>query len=339
MGCASDTALVQAKPSRMLVACVNLYWFLITAISAASVKVCNVLLVSQGFSAGVQFCVSAFLATEFLWWLPNVGVHYVFGAQILQPFRHPDKDNGEPVVPARASLWEMPYQLEAMRQARTSRVQGYWLDAFIYGATYACSVRGGVVVSTVLDVSLSSCTLLEICAAIFSFIGMLLYFDFVTFLLHWVMHTPMLYKRFHKLHHDIRHLSPWVNDVEADVEGLLNVFLCKATTVILAARLGLLHERPWLIVLFYAFTKWYGVMEHLNMTLPPMHTLLRRKHAGCPISSLLTLPAYHDDHHRYWRDAEAVGQLAVYTCLWDRLFARLIRRTTIKQNTLGKKAC
>jgi len=330
---------VRAEPTPMLVACVNLYWLLIGAVAAAAIRNFNMILVSHGFSAWFQFCVSAFLATESMWWLSNVGVHYVFGAQILQPFQHPDKDNGEPVVPGRASFWQMPYQLEAMRQARISRVQGYWLDPLIYGATYyACSVKGGANISTHLGVSLWSFDLLESCSAMCSFISMLLYFDFVTFLLHWVMHTPKLYKRFHKLHHDIRHLSPWVNDVEADLEGLLNIFLCKATTVILAAQLGLLQERPWLVVFFYAFTKWYGVMEHLNVTLPPMHTLLRRKQAGCLVSSLLTLPAYHDDHHRYWRDAEAVGQLAVYTCFWDQLFSPLIRRTTMKSNRLVKKA-
>jgi len=327
-----DLKTTKAEPTSRLVAYVNLYWLLIIAATIVAVRLCNSVLVDHGFSACVQFCTSAFLATEMMWWLTNVGVDCVFGAVALQPFLHDHKGGkGQAPPSARTSLWQMPYQLTAMRQARISRVQGYWLDPVIYALTYAGSVRGGAVVATNLDVSLWPSDSQDLCLAVMSFMAMLLYFDFVTFLLHWAMHTRVLYRKYHKEHHDIRHLSAWVNDVEADVEGLLNVFMCKATTVIFAAWLGLLHQRPWLTVTFYAFTKWYGVMEHINMTLPPMHILLRRKQAGCPLCCLLTLPDYHDDHHRYWCDAEAVGQLAVYTNVWDRLLAPLVRRTTISK--------
>mmetsp|Transcript_39059 Transcript_39059/g.88753 ORF Transcript_39059/g.88753 Transcript_39059/m.88753 type:complete len:339 (+) Transcript_39059:2-1018(+) len=326
----SATHGLKAEPTSKLVMCVNLYWVLIVGTTAVAVSYCNSALVALGLSAGCQFCASAFVATEMMWWLPNVGVDWVFGAEALQPFRHAHKGGmGGAPTSVRASLWQMPYQLTAMRQARVSRVRGYWLDPLIYAITYACSARRGAVVATNLAVGFWPSDSLELCSTALTFVGMLLYFDFMSFLLHWAMHTRVLYRRYHKEHHDVRHLSPWANDIESDAEGLLNVFMCKATTVILAAWLGLLQERPWLIVAFYAFTKWYGVMEHLNMTLPPLHILLRWKQAGHPLCSLLSLPDYHDDHHRYSPDAEAVGHLAVYTTFWDRLFAPLVRRTTV----------
>mmetsp|Transcript_24980 Transcript_24980/g.69845 ORF Transcript_24980/g.69845 Transcript_24980/m.69845 type:complete len:340 (+) Transcript_24980:2-1021(+) len=326
----SATHGLKAEPTSKLVMCVNLYWVLIVATTTFAVSYCNSALVALGLSAGCQFCASAFVATEMMWWLPNVGVNWVFGAEALQPFRHAHKGGmGGAPTSVRASLWQMPYQLTAMRQARVSRVRGYWLDPLIYAITYACSARRGAVVATNLAVGFWPSDSLELCSTALTFVGMLLYFDFMSFLLHWAMHTRVLYRRYHKEHHDVRHLSPWANDIESDAEGLLNVFMCKATTVILAAWLGLLQERPWLIVAFYAFTKWYGVMEHLNMTLPPLHILLRWKQAGHPLCSLLSLPDYHDDHHRYSPDAEAVGHLAVYTTFWDRLFAPLVRRTTV----------
>merc|ERR1712014_419835 len=102
---------------------------------------------------------------------------------------------------------------------------------------------------------------------------MLAWYDFSMFFAHWLMHTPWFYKHFHRKHHLITHLSPWVSD--------------------------------------------YGsYLEHTNLTLPPLDTLHRWKHdEGALLHCIfkwITLPEYHDAHHREINDVTAVGKLAVY---------------------------
>lgn len=312
--------------STMLALLVNFFWVVTCIATVLIVYASQQLLERNHFHPAIQFVSTGFLSTELMYWLPNAGVHYIFGAKLLMPYVITPKE-GHKDVPYDVKMWKTPYQMRAMAEARLSRIQGYWLDPLLYAFIWVGS--GGMITSSLDLTSLISTDIMGWCkSAAIQFI-LLSSFDFGTFLLHWIMHTPTFYLKVHKVHHNVRHLSPWVNDVEHVVESTCNVLL-KCFTIIAAARCGAFQSNPWGVSFFFAFTKWYGVMEHLNMTLPPLNLLHAYRESNYPLSSLITTPAYHDEHHRYMDDIGAAGKLAVYTTLWDRLFEKQIRASTVK---------
>lgn len=134
---------------------------------------------------------------------------------------------------------------------------------------------------------------------------MLLMHDTYFYWVHRLMHHPLLFKRFHLVHHQSTNPSPWAayafHPLEAIVESLIfPVFL-------FTIPVHTVH-----LTFFFIFSLVYNVYGHLGFELYPAGF---NKHW---VGKWLNTSVCHNQHHRYFN-----GNYGLYFTIWDRLMGTL----------------
>lgn len=106
---------------------------------------------------------------------------------------------------------------------------------------------------------------------------------------HRMMHSRVLFPRFHHTHHRSLNPSPWAAYAFAPLEAVV-----QAGILPLAAVLYPLHPLPWAV--FMIFQLFINVLIHAGYEILP-HSFMNSW-----ISTLLSTPTSHVIHHEYGRD-------------------------------------
>ena len=147
---------------------------------------------------------------------------------------------------------------------------------------------------------------------------MLCLLDFGLWSWHSLLHLPSMYT-YHKLHHSVRITQPWTNEVEHPVEALGNA-AAKYGSVVLVSNCFQLN--PMVVLAYFMFSTWYGVMVHSGYNLPPFDWI-----AGTPALRFITTPKHHQDHH-----LNGAKNLGAITSIWDTLFQKAMSTKTASPN-------
>lgn len=132
--------------------------------------------------------------------------------------------------------------------------------------------------------------------------GLFFIMDFLMFLTHRLMHTPILYKLIHSVHHEYKNVRP------------LTLFVLHPLEVIGfgALWLGLLMSYPFhllAICIYLVFNMVFGALGHLGVETFPEKLLDR-----FPVKFVGT-SRFHAQHH-----LDIERNFGFYTQIWDRLF-------------------
>ena len=117
---------------------------------------------------------------------------------------------------------------------------------------------------------------------------------------HRLLHVPWFYRRFHSVHHESLHPSPWASFSFHPVESLLN-----ALALPLIAMVMPLH--PVVLLLHLVLMTVTAILNHLGFELLPRNRF--GKWVGTHVVSAL----HHSQHHRYFR-----FNYALFMTFWDR---------------------
>jgi lathosterol oxidase len=140
---------------------------------------------------------------------------------------------------------------------------------------------------------------------IIAFPLMILMHDTYFYWLHRVMHSPVLFKMFHLVHHKSTNPSPWAayefHPLEAVVESLIFVIFLFTIPV------HTIH-----LTFFFVFSLLYNVYGHLGFELYPKGF---NKHW---LGKWINTSVSHNQHHQYFK-----GNYGLYFTIWDRLMGTL----------------
>ncbi|PBQ30953.1 sterol desaturase [Sphingobacteriaceae bacterium] len=134
---------------------------------------------------------------------------------------------------------------------------------------------------------------------------MILIHDTYFYWIHRMMHSPMLFKMFHLIHHKSTNPSPWAayafHPFEAILESLIFVIFLFTIPI-----------HPLHLTIFFVFSLFYNVYGHLGFELYP--TGFNKHWLGKMINTSVS----HNQHHQYFS-----GNYGLYFTLWDRLMGTL----------------
>jgi len=176
----------------------------------------------------------------------------------------------------------------------TGKLASSWLDLCIFTGVWFTS-------------NLSFNCEIHFLRAVIGFLLMVCLLDFGLSSWHCILHLPSMY-RYHKLHHSVRITQPWTNEVEHPVEALGNAAV-KYGSVVLVSQLCFQLSTK-VVLAYFMFSTWYGVMVHSGYNLPPFEWIERTK----ALSFIIT-PQKHQDHHM-----NGARNLGAITSIWDTLF-------------------
>lgn len=140
---------------------------------------------------------------------------------------------------------------------------------------------------------------------ILAFPLMLLMHDTYFYWVHRMMHSPLLFKMFHLVHHRSTNPSPWAayafHPLEATVESLIFVIFLFTIPV---------HSMH--LTFFFVFSLLYNVYGHLGYELYPKGV---NKHW---LGKWINTSVNHNMHHQYFK-----GNYGLYFTFWDRMMHTL----------------
>ncbi len=140
---------------------------------------------------------------------------------------------------------------------------------------------------------------------ILAFPLMLLMHDTYFYWIHRMMHSPLLFKRFHLVHHKSINPSPLAayafHPLEAILESLIFVIFLFTIPI-----------HPILLTTFFIFSLLYNVYGHLGFELYPAN--FNRHWLGKWVNTSIS----HNQHHQYFK-----GNYGLYFTLWDRLMGTM----------------
>jgi sterol desaturase/sphingolipid hydroxylase (fatty acid hydroxylase superfamily) len=118
---------------------------------------------------------------------------------------------------------------------------------------------------------------------------------------HRALHHPLLYRRFHQVHHKSRYPTPYTSYAFDSGEAFTNAIY------ILVA--GLIFPYPiWALLYFMIHMLVRNVIGHCGYSIDPARS------DGRPVLDFLTTTVHHDLHHTANR-----GNFGLYFTFWDRL--------------------
>lgn len=135
----------------------------------------------------------------------------------------------------------------------------------------------------------------------FTFVWMFFLHDTWFYWMHRAMHSPMLFKRVHLIHHKSTNPSPWTAYAFHPLEALL-----EASILPLIAFTLPVHTSA--VIFFFLFQIIYNVYGHLGFELLPKD--FHKNWFG----KWLNTSTAHNLHHHKFR-----GNYGLYTLIWDRL--------------------
>jgi Delta7-sterol 5-desaturase len=134
---------------------------------------------------------------------------------------------------------------------------------------------------------------------------MILMHDSYFYWTHRLMHSPVLFKMFHLVHHKSTNPSPWAayafHPLEAIVESLIFVIFLFTIPI-----------HPIHLKTFFAFSLFYNVYGHLGFEIFPKG--FNKNWFG----KWLNTSVSHNQHHHYFK-----GNYGLYFIFWDRLMGTL----------------
>ena len=134
---------------------------------------------------------------------------------------------------------------------------------------------------------------------------MLLMHDAYFYLIHRIMHSPWLFKKFHLVHHKSTNPSPWAAYAFHPFEAMLE-------SLIFPIFLFTIPVHSIHLMVFFIFSLLYNVYGHLGFELYPKgfntHWLGR----------WVNTSTSHNLHHQYFK-----GNYGLYFTIWDRLLGTL----------------
>jgi sterol desaturase/sphingolipid hydroxylase (fatty acid hydroxylase superfamily) len=134
---------------------------------------------------------------------------------------------------------------------------------------------------------------------------MMLMHDTYFYWLHRVLHSPVLFKTFHLVHHRSTNPSPFAayafHPLEAILESLMFVIFLFTIPI-----------HPIHLTAFFVFSMFYNVYGHLGFELLPKGF---NKHW---FGKWLNTSVSHNQHHHYFK-----GNYGLYFTFWDRLMGTL----------------
>jgi sterol desaturase/sphingolipid hydroxylase (fatty acid hydroxylase superfamily) len=134
---------------------------------------------------------------------------------------------------------------------------------------------------------------------------MIIMHDAYFYWIHRLMHSPLLFKMFHLVHHKSTNPSPWAayafHPFEAILESLVFVIFLFTIPI-----------HPILLTGFFIFSLAYNVYGHLGFELYPQGF---NKHW---LGKWINTSVSHNQHHQYFK-----GNYGLYFTVWDRLMGTL----------------
>ena len=140
---------------------------------------------------------------------------------------------------------------------------------------------------------------------VFAFPLMIFMHDTYFYWIHRMLHSPLLFRMVHLVHHKSTNPSPWAayafHPLEAVVESLIFVIFLFTIPV------HTIH-----LTFFFVFSLIYNVYGHLGFELYPQGF---NKHW---LGKWINTSVSHNQHHRYFK-----GNYGLYFTIWDRLMGTL----------------
>ncbi|NII26354.1 sterol desaturase family protein [Pseudoflavitalea sp. X16] len=156
---------------------------------------------------------------------------------------------------------------------------------------------------------------------ILAFPLMLMIHDTYFYWAHRLMHHPLLFKKFHLVHHKSTNPSPWAayafHPLEAVVESLIFVVF-----------LFIIPIHGIHLMTFFVFSLVYNVYGHLGFELYPKG--FNRHWLGKWINTSIC----HNQHHQYFK-----GNYGLYFTIWDRMMGTLRDDYDKKFDEVNGKTC
>jgi len=137
---------------------------------------------------------------------------------------------------------------------------------------------------------------------ILSFIWLFFLHDFYFYWMHRLMHTKLLFRTVHLIHHKSTNPSPWTAYAFHPLEAIFEAGIIPLIVFTLP-----IHKIAF--VLFMLFQIIYNVYGHLGYEIMP------RKLSRSPFGMFLNTSTNHNEHHKYFK-----GNYGLYTRFWDRLW-------------------
>lgn len=119
--------------------------------------------------------------------------------------------------------------------------------------------------------------------------------------MHKAIHSPKLFKRIHRIHHQSTNPSPWAAYSFHFVEAILEAIIIPITIFIIPA-----HPLAILAVTFISF--WFSVYGHLGFEIMP------KWFRNSFLFEIMSTSVYHNLHHEKFK-----GNYGLYFRFWDRI--------------------
>ena len=126
--------------------------------------------------------------------------------------------------------------------------------------------------------------------------------DFYFYAMHRVLHHPIMFRRYHRLHHQSYEPNPWSTFAFHPVEAVL-------TSVFLPLFVVTIPISPLCFIVFMSLTALFNTIGHNGYEFFPK--IWRRSLLG----QILNNYSNHARHHRFVTEC-----FGLYTSIWDRLF-------------------
>ena len=153
----------------------------------------------------------------------------------------------------------------------------------------------------------------------FSFLWMYFLHDAYFYWMHRLMHSPLLYRKVHLIHHKSTNPSPWTAYAFHPLEAIIEAGIVP----LIAFTVPVYRNAFFLFMLFQII---YNVYGHLGYELYP------KNFNKTILGKWINTGSAHNEHHRSFH-----GNYGLYTLIWDRLFKTLredydtnFKNTTIK---------
>ncbi|XP_030835386.1 delta(7)-sterol 5(6)-desaturase erg32 isoform X1 [Strongylocentrotus purpuratus] len=143
--------------------------------------------------------------------------------------------------------------------------------------------------------------------------GLYVYNEASSYYTHRLMHHPILYRRYHKLHHHFKAPTPWTAAASHPYEFIIFQFLLEIPIFLVP-----LHAGVFLCCLIYGY--YHSIISHSGIDL----------HSMFPWQPSVI---FHDDHHKYFH-----CNFGVNTMIFDRLHGTLRKNNRFySETTFGGK--